>query len=190
MRYVIAALVATLALMPTPTLAASGLSDIAATRACWVRAPYALVKCQSEGGRYPARVVRARAVTSEDESRSWLIPEGFDGILPLETVANDVERVAIAGRFLIARHTCGRIVVVDMDAPNGEPGQFADVFAANEFLTRHGVPAIGEDAFRSFESVYDEFGPRHSGGVVVVPLAGTALLTAAVVWVRRRRRLA
>ena len=81
---------------PAVAPAAAGLSDGAATQACWIRPPYALVKCQSEGGRYPAWVVRGRPVTPDEDSYWSLLPVRFDGIVPLDAVVSDVERVAVA----------------------------------------------------------------------------------------------
>jgi hypothetical protein len=183
-------IVAVALMTPAAARAAAGLSDIMMTEACWVRAPYALVKCQSEGGRYPARVVRARPMTPDEDSSWSLVPAGYGGIVPLDTVANDVDRVALTGRFLVARQRSGRAVVVDLDAPNAEPVEFATVDAANGFLAGQGVPAVGEAEFRSFESVYREYRPRPSAVRVLVPLAGVTLLVGgvAVLWVRRRRR--
>ncbi len=135
-------------LTPAVAPAAAGLSDGAATQACWVRPPYALVKCQSEGGRYPAQVVRARPVAPDEDSYWSLLPVRHDGIVPLDTVVSEVERVAVAGRFLVARTTKGPVVVVDLEGPGGRPVEFATTAAANEFLTGQAAPAVDESAFR------------------------------------------
>src|SRR5438270_13518244 len=88
-------------LIPAMARAAARLTAGAATQACWLRPPYALVKCQSEGGRSPAWVVRARPVTPDEDSYWSLLPVRFDGIVPLETVVREVEGVAVADRFLV-----------------------------------------------------------------------------------------
>jgi hypothetical protein len=181
-------------LTPAMAEAAAGLSDGAATQACWVRPPFALVKCQSEGGRYPAWVVRARPVAPDEDSYWSLLPVRHDGIVPLDTVVSEAERVAVVGRFLVARTTKGPVVVVDLDDPSGKPAEFATAEAANEFLTSQGA-AVDEAEFRSFESVYEESRPKPS----VWAQVGSALLAvvqcAAVVvgmswWLLQRARSA
>src|SRR5262245_21411001 len=109
-------LIVTCGVLLTPAVAgaAAGLSDIAATRACWVREPYALVKCQSEGGQYPAQIVRARQRTPEEESSWSLIPVGYGDIVPLGTVGHDVDWVALTGQFIVAWQRSGRFIVVDL----------------------------------------------------------------------------
>jgi len=176
-------------LMPSAAQAAAGMSDIMATQACWVRAPFALVKCQSEGGRYAARVVRAKP-TASDEDSSWsLVPVGYDGIVPLDTVVDDVDRVAFVGQFLVVRQRSGKAVVVDLVSPEATPVEFDTLDAANEFLARQGLPKVGEAELRSFESVYREFGVQPSPWINALTLGGVVLAcgAAALLCVRRSR---
>jgi hypothetical protein len=180
---------------PAVAPAAAGLSDAAATQACWIRPPYALVKCQSEGGRYPAWVVQGRPVTPDEDSYWSLLPVRYDGIVPLHTVVSEVERVAVAGRFLVARTTKGPVVVVDLDDADGEPVEFATTAAANEFLSEQAAPAVDEGEFRSFESVYQESRPKPSVWARVASVLVAVVLCGAVVlgvsrWVIRRVRSA
>jgi len=182
-------------LAPAIAPAAAGLSDGAATQACWIRPPYALVKCQSEGGRHPAWVVRARPVTPDEDSYWSLLPVRHDGIVPLDTVVSEVERVAVTGRFLVARTTKGPVVVVNLEGPGGKPVEFATTAAANEFLTSQGVSAVDESEFRSFDSLYQESRPKPAvwarvGGVLVaVVLCGAVVVGMRRWWpVRRPRR--
>jgi hypothetical protein len=183
--------------MLTPALAeaAAGLSDGAATQACWIRPPYALVKCQSEGGRYPARVVRARPVAPDEDSYWALLPVRHDGIVPLDTVVSEVERVAVAGQFLVAQTTKGPVVVVNLDDASGKPVEFATAAAANEFLTSQGAAAVDEAEFRTFESVYEESRPKPSVWAQVGSILLGVVLCAAVVvgmrwWLLQRARSA
>jgi len=188
----LAAVVATLT--PAGALAAAGLSDGAATRACWIRPPYALVKCQSEGGRYPAWLVRARPVTPDEDSYWSLLPVRHDGIVPLDTVVSEVERVAVAGRFLVVQTTKGPVVVVNLEDPSGKPVEFATTAAANEFLTSQAVSAVDESAFCSFESVYQESRPkptvwaRVGSALVAVVLCGAVMVGMRWLWLVRRTR--
>jgi len=176
------------ALTQSGLFAAAGLSDIAATRACWIRSPFALVKCQSENGRYPARIVRARSTTPDESSSGSLVPAGYDGIVPLDTVVDNVDSVAQAGRFMVAKQRVGRVIVVDLNAPDEKPTVFATVDAANAFLARHGVLPVGEAEFRSFESVYREFGPPISLWALVNLAGGAVVCGAVFLWARRRGR--
>ena len=175
-------------LTPTFAVAAAGLSDIAATEACWIRAPYALVKCQSEGGRYPARLVRARPMTADEK---WsLFPVGYCGIVPLDTVVGDIDQVAITPRFLVVRDRTGVFWVVALDEAVREPTQFPSLAAANEWLLQHGTAIVQENEFRPFEDVYRESRPPYS---VVVPMVLIGSLVVGFVllvkiWQRRRRR--
>src|SRR5262245_12316899 len=182
-------------LTPAMAPAAAGLSDGAATQACWIRPPYALVKCQSEGGRYPAWVVRARPVTPDEDSYWSLLPVRHDGIVPLDTVVREVERVAVAGRFLVAQTTKGPVVVVNLDDPRGKPVEFATTAAANRFLIRQAVAAVDESAFRSFESVYREARPKPSvcarvGSVLVAVVLCGAVVVGIRRWLIQRVRSA
>ncbi len=175
-------------LTPTFAVAAAGLSDIAATEACWIRAPYALVKCQSEGGRHPARLVRARPMSSDEK---WsLFPAGYCGIVPLDTVVGDIDQVAITPRFLVVRDRTGVFWVVALDEAVREPTQFPSLAAANEWLLQHGAAIVQENEFRPFEDVYRESRPPYS---VVVPMVLIGSLVVGFVlllkiWQRRRRR--
>jgi hypothetical protein len=182
-------------LTPAMAPAAAGLSDGAATQACWIRPPYALVKCQSEGGRCPAWVVRARPVTPDEDSYWSLLPVRHDGIVPLDTVVSEVERVAVAGQFLVARTTKGPVVVVNLDDPSGKPVEFATTAAANGFLTSQAVSAVDESAFRSFESVYQESRPKPSvwtrvGSVLVAVVLCGAVVVGMRRWLIQRVRSA
>ena len=175
-------------LTPTFAVAAAGLSDIVATEACWIRAPYALVKCQSEGGRYPARLVRARPMSSDEK---WsLFPAGYCGIVPLDTVVDHIDQVAITPRFLVVRDRTGVFWAVALDEAVREPTQFPSLAAANEWLLQHGTAIVQENEFRPFEDVYRESRPPYS---VVVPMVLIGSLVVGFVlllkiWQRRHRR--
>lgn len=182
--------IALLSATPAAATAAAGISDIAATRACWVRDPYALVQCQSEGGRYPARLVRARATTSDEDSFWSLFPAGYGGIVLLETVVEDIDRVAVGPDVLVARTRTGEFWVVPLGDPPREASRFASLGAANESLLRDGRSAVAEGEFETFEAVYRASQPPPSvvvrlalvGAVVVGPVLPV------VVWRWRRRR--
>ena len=179
-------IIALLSVTPSAAPAAAGISDIAATRACWVRDPYALVKCQSEGGRYPARLVRAQPTTPEEDSFWSLFPAGYGGIVPLDTVVEDIDRVAIGPDVLVARTRAGEFWVVSLGEPAREVSRFASLGAANESLLRGGRSAEGE----SFEAVYRASQPPPSVGVrlVLVGAVVVGLAVPVVVWRWRRRR--
>jgi hypothetical protein len=130
-----------------------------------------------------------------DEDSYWsLLPVRHDGIVPLDTVVSEVERVAVAGRFLVARTTKGSVVVVNLEDPSGKPVEFATTAAANGFLTNQAVSAVDESAFRSFESVYQESRPKPTvwarvGSVLVaVVLCGAAVVGMRWLWLVRRTR--
>jgi hypothetical protein len=180
-------IVGSLFFTPAVAVSAAGLSDIAATRACWIRDPYALVKCQSEGGRYPARLVRARVATADENSFWTLFPPGYDGIVPLSTVVEDIDRVAITTRFLVARERSGVFSVVALDKPDGEPTRFPSIAGVNEFLAQVGGSALAESEFVPFEDAYQASRPPYSPIVLLVQIgvvaSGAVLLL--VVWRRR-----
>jgi hypothetical protein len=125
-------------------------------------------------------------VTPDEDSYWSLLPVRHDGIVPLDTVVSEVERVAVAGRFLVARTTKGPAVVLDLDDPGGKPVEFATAAAANEFLTRQAAPAVDEGAFRSFESVYEEARPKPPAWARVVGALAAAVLCGVVVAGLRR----
>lgn len=181
-----------LLLAPAELGAAAGISDIAATRACWVRAPYALIKCESDGGRDPARLVRARSATWTENLPGSMI--AFDGIVPLDTVVDDIDRMIVTPRYFVARSEQGSYWVVDLVSPEKEPSEFTSVVGANEYMARAGDTAALERAFVPFAEVYQashasESKPTTSlailyGGLIAVGM----LLVAARDWHRRRKK--
>ena len=165
------AVLAMLTLSPAPGQAAAGLSDYVSTQACWIQAPFALVKCQSDRGRYPARVVLARPVTDDDAGGFWdLLPKvvDYEGIVPLNDVVTDVESLARTEAFLVVKQQSGRIVVVDLDHPESPPSEFSSLDAANLFLVTKGNSGISEQDFQSFEMMYAELKAPSSMPIVAV----------------------
>jgi hypothetical protein len=135
-------------------------------------------------------------VTPDEDSYWSLLPVRHDGIVPLDTVVSEVERVAVTDRFLVIRTTKGPIVVVNLEDHSGKPVAFATPAAANEFLTSQAVSAVDESAFRSFESVYQESRPRPTvwarvGSVLVaVVLCGAVVIGMRWLWLVRQTRQA
>lgn len=186
-RQAVVLIVCGVMLSPILARAAAGLSDIAATEACWIRPPYALVKCQSEGGRYHARLIRARPETPEEKSSWSLIPAGYEGIVPIETVVSDVDQVAITTRFLVVQNSAGAFEVLDMDKAAGVPQRFATLAKANDALVGGGVERVSEGDFQPFEVVYREYRPRSWSLLVLFLLAVLAVGGVGVLVLRRRR---
>src|SRR3954466_16397353 len=85
-------------------------ANMVPTRACWLRPPYGLLKSYGSEGPYKAELIRGREPASAWE---WT----HDGIVYLETVQLDVERLALAGRYAVMELAGGgvfRYAVVDL----------------------------------------------------------------------------
>lgn len=137
--------------------AAAGISDALATQGCWLRPPYALLKCQSEGGWYPASLIRGRGKRSWDE---W----AYDGIVFEQEVASQVERVALTPRFAVLEVCWGKapsFEVVDLTDPDATVVRLAGEDEVRRYLGEHGEGGAPL-RFQSFEEVYRERGPATS----------------------------
>lgn len=169
--------------------AASGISDMASTQACWVGGQYALAKTQTEGGRYPARLVRARPVNDGD---IWAFPPNdFEGIVPIDTLVSDVERVAITPRFAVVARASGGYAVVDLTRENGEAQAFDSLDAVNRHTRAAGADPLRPEEFRTFDEVYRVLRPQRDFPWVLVTggaIMSLTLATAAIRWRYRTRR--
>ncbi len=119
-----------------------------------------------------------------------LFPVGYCGIVPLDTVVDHIDQVAIAPQFLVSRSRTGVFWVVALDDAEREPTQFPSLAMANEWLVQKGAAVVQESEFRPFEAVYQEYRPPFS---FVVPLVLIGTLVAGFVvllkvWRKRRRR--
>ncbi len=119
-----------------------------------------------------------------------LFPVGYCGIVPLDTVVDHIDQVAIAPQFLVARCWTGVFWVVGLDEAERKAVQFPSLAAANNLLVQEGAAVVQESEFRPFEEVYREYRPPYS---FVVPLVLIGTLVAGFVvllkiWRRRRRR--
>ena len=119
-----------------------------------------------------------------------LFPVGYCGIVPLDTVVDDIDQVAIAPQFLVARSRTGVFWVVGLDEAERKAVQFPSLAAANNLLVQEGAAVVQESEFRPFEAVYREYRPPFS---FVVPLVIIGSLVVGFVlllkiWQRRRRR--
>lgn len=182
-RWVLWCVVAFVLMTPANAMALAGLSDSLGTDACWINPPYALVKYRTGNQRYLTVVVRARS-TTPSEDRAFL-PVGYDGIVPLDELIVDVGKVAFTGRFLVAWEGSGVVAILDLADSAGEPSRFATLSAANEFLSQSGVQGVNQTDFRSFESVYWEYGlwPVLWKAVLLL-CVGLLLCGALVLWAR------
>ena len=119
-----------------------------------------------------------------------LFPVGYCGIVPLDTVVDDIDQLAITPQFLVARDRIGVFWVVRLDDAEREPMQFPSLAMVNEWLAREGAAVVQESEFRPFEAVYREYRPPFSFVVPLVligtPVVGFVLLVK--IWQRRRRR--
>jgi hypothetical protein len=142
-------------LVPASAPAASGISDYCATKACWLRRPYALVKCQSDGGRYPAELVRARDVTPAEKSSWDFFPVGHEGIVPLVTLAS-FDRIAIRSRFAVLEcPSSGRMwAIIDLDDKNAKVSYCRSLREVNDRLHASRVGSVGPGDFRTFEEIH------------------------------------
>jgi hypothetical protein len=180
-----------------------GYSDAGATRACWLERPYALVKCKTSRTagefHYPAQLVRGRDVLPDDAVMD------HDGIVTVEVVMDDIDRLAITPRYLIAelrpiRYKKGEsddwqelrpFAVLDLTDARATPVRFDSREDLEAFLRgRPDVPVPLR--FQTFEEVYAERGPGWVSGyglgyAVLLLLGGAGAFGAVAVWRSRRR---
>jgi len=136
---------------PSRLLAASGISDIPATRACWLRPPYALSKCYSLIGR-PYRAVLFVGWPSQAGDMGH-----YDGIVPGLSIASNISQVAITSRYIIVEYAGSEPSFGVIDTQRGvlEPVPLESWAELRRYLEQQGEnnEAI---CFQDFEEIYRE----------------------------------
>ncbi len=163
--------------------AAAGISDALATEGCWLRPPYALLKCQSDGGRYKARLVRGRRATVTDLF-------AYDGIVPLETVENEIERVALTTRFAVMETGWGgrlRHSLIDLTDEKAQTVYHEGEAELSRYLVEHGEGGTALQ-FQTFEVLYRDRSPSWTTFWLVIGCGLVVLSTWIVCWLRHLNR--
>ncbi len=166
-------------------LAASGISGIPATRACWLRPPYALSKCYSLiGNPYHADLFLGCPSQSGDMCH-------YDGIVHMLLVASHISRVAVTSRFIIVEYADSKpsFGVIDTQTIVLEPVQLESWAELRQYLEQRGE---NNEAvrFREFEEIYRE--PSSWWRVYTTELFAlfslVFVLALVMVWRYRRKR--
>lgn len=171
----------------TRLLAASGLSDWLATRACWLQPPYAVSKCYSRsGGPYNADLFLGRPSQDGD---MW----DYDGIVHVQSVASNLSRVAVTPRHLIVEYAGlnPSFGIIDSQRGSVKPVDLKSWDQLRQYLKQQGENGEGIH-FQTFEEIYRERVPwwwNHTtelGGLIFLLLVALGLV---MIWrVRRKRR--
>ncbi|HWG41450.1 MAG TPA: hypothetical protein VN688_01600 [Gemmataceae bacterium] len=164
--------------------AAAGLSDILATRACWLQPPYAVSKCYSHtGGPYHADLFLGRPEQSSDLF-------SYDGIVHVDLVASGLSRIAVTRRYIVVEYVGSEpsFGVIDIQAGSVEPVHLRSHAELQRYLGEQGQDEQ-EVHFQTFEEVYYERGPWWS--VYFIELICLSLLLfilgLTMTWIFRRR---
>jgi hypothetical protein len=117
---VAACLLSTVA-VPRAVHAEAGLSEIARARAFWAKKPYALVKSGDKDiGPDTVDLILGRDATSDE----WL---SYEGIMPRETLVQDIARAAITPRYLLMQLSGNRgYAAIDLESARAKPLIFRD----------------------------------------------------------------
>ncbi len=134
--------------------AAAGISDMAATRACWLRPSYAVSKCYSHtGGPYPMHLFLGRPSQFSD---IW----STDGIVEISSVASNLSRIALTRRYIVVEYAGSEpsFGVIDPQAGSVEPIHLRSQAELQRYLHEQGED---EEAlhFQTFEEIHRERGP-------------------------------
>jgi hypothetical protein len=122
----------------------------AASQVCWVRKPYALSRSEGRSGR------QRFVITSLIRAR-----ESAGDIVQLETVIDDVKRVAVTPRYLVLERGGGwryKYTVIDLDAEKSAPVDCETSEDLQRFLGERTDSAL-PPRFQTFEEVYREQEP-------------------------------
>lgn len=136
----------------TRLLAVSGFADMPATRACWLRPPYALSKCYSwSGGPYHADLFLGQPSQSGD---MW----HYDGIVPQPLlVASNISRVAVTSRSIIVEYAGSEpsFGVINTQRIVLEPVRLESLAGVRQYLEQQGEKNE-VIRFQDFEDIYRE----------------------------------
>lgn len=132
-------------------LAAPDLSDMLATRVCWLRPPYALSKCYSRSGEpYHAYLCLGWPSQSGDM-------RDYDGIGHVQPVAFNISRVAVTSRYIIIEYAGSEpsFGVIDTRISVREPVQLESWAELRQYLEQGGENSEAI-RFQDFEEIYRE----------------------------------